>query len=66
MEPLRERIVKSIWHIGLAILHAKEFKNRTNTTGRIMTACAIAFHFDAAIGDLIGKPTAFHFILGGK
>jgi hypothetical protein len=53
---LEERAYKSAWHLLIALVGCYELKNKSKVS-KVLSCGLIAFHLDAAISDILGKPT---------
>ena len=58
-----ERMLKSLWHLGISLIGLYELKHHKTTLSKILAVGLIGFHADAAICDWLNKPTALQRIL---
>jgi hypothetical protein len=58
-----ERILKSLWHLGISLIGWYELKNHKTLISKVLAIGLISFHADAAICDWLDKPTALQRIL---
>jgi hypothetical protein len=60
---IEERLYKSAWHIAIALVGVYEIRNHKTRLSKVLACGLIAFHADAAICDLLDKPTLAQKIL---
>jgi hypothetical protein len=59
-----EKVLKSAWHAMIALVGVYELRNHKTRASKVLACGLIAFHADAAINDILGKPTALQRLLG--
>lgn len=52
-----EKLYKSLWHLLIAGVGVYELRNHKTKLSKVLAVGLIAFHADAAVCDLLGKPT---------
>lgn len=52
-----ERIYKSVWHLLIASVGIYELRNHKTRASKMLACELIAFHTDAAVCDLLDRPT---------
>ena len=58
-----ERILKSLWHLGISLIGLYELRNHKTLTSKVLAVGLIGFHADAALCDWLDKPTTLQRIL---
>lgn len=58
-----ERILKSLWHMGLCLVGLYELRNHKTAVSKVLAVGLIGFHADATLCDWLDKPTMLQRLL---
>jgi hypothetical protein len=63
MATRRERVLKSLWHLGIAAVGVYEYRHHRSRLSKVLAIGLIAFHIDATLCDARDVPTILQRLL---
>ena len=59
----KELLLKSLWHLALSGVGIYEYRNHNSKLAKVLAVGLIAFHADAAVCDILDRPTTLQRLL---